>query len=205
MVDWRNPGIPVILASRSPRRSQILSLMGLTFETMMPDETIPETELLDKKKLTLSLQDLAVRKAVPIASRRPDALVVGADTVVVKDGMILGKPAGADEAFEMLRSLSGSDHKVYTGVALICKALNFTKTAAACTVVYFRKVPEHELRDYLTDNEYRDKAGAYAIQGKAMTFIDKIEGCFYNVMGLPVTETIDLFNAFISRKDRDDA
>ena len=96
----------------------------------------------------------------------------------------------------MLQRLSGRMHKVYSGVALTCVDINFTSTAAACTDVFFRDVPEEEIEEYLTVDEYADKAGAYAIQGRAMTFVDKINGCFFNVMGLPISETMSIGKAY---------
>lgn len=101
----------------------------------------------------------------------------------------------------MLKSLSGKQHKVITGVALLCAEDDFCKTTAVSTTVFFRKISDQEIEDYLGFPEYQDKAGGYAIQGKAMIFVDKIEGCYYNVVGLPVTGTINLFNEFIFRKE----
>ena len=96
----------------------------------------------------------------------------------------------------MLQCLSGQMHKVYSSIALICENMHFKQTAVACTDVFFRNVPETEIDGYLMFDEYTDKAGAYAIQGKAMTFVNRIDGCFYNVMGLPVSETIAIFKAY---------
>jgi septum formation protein len=97
----------------------------------------------------------------------------------------------------MLVALAGSRHRVYTGVALTCKDGAFSTTAMACTDVFFRKVSIDEIEAYLECGEYRDKAGAYAIQGRAMTFVKKISGCYYNVVGLPVSETIGLFDKYV--------
>jgi septum formation protein len=196
MISWQHPGRPVILASQSPRRKAILAQMGFAFEVIVPP-AIDEASLLDARNLSASLQNLAKIKAAGVAGQRPGALVLGADTVVVQGKKILGKPAGPDEARSMLAALAGSRHRVYTGVALVCKDCAFCTTGIACTDVFFRTVSVDEIEAYLAHDEYRDKAGAYAIQGHAMQFIEKINGCYYNVVGLPVSETIRMFAAFI--------
>ena len=197
MISWQHPGRPIILASQSPRRKTILAQMGFTFKTITPP-SIDETAFLDAGDLPASLRKLAKAKAMAVAKRHPEALVLGADTVVVKGKKILGKPKCRDEARAMLVALAGSRHRVYTGVALTCKDDTFSTTAMACTDVFFRKVSIDEIEAYLACGEYRDKAGAYAIQGRAMTFVEKISGCYYNVVGLPVSETIGVFNKYVS-------
>lgn len=200
MTYWFNPGKTVILASGSPRRKQILSLMGFSFNTIVPPE-INENLYLDPNHLNESLQKLASIKAKSVSETNPEALVLSADTVVVNDSAVLGKPAGYEDAFKMLKSLSGKKHKVVTGVALLCAEENFCKTTVVSTSVFFRNISDQEIEHYLHFPEYKDKAGSYAIQGKAMIFIDRIDGCFYNVVGLPVSGTISLFNEFIFRKE----
>lgn len=200
MTNWLNPGRTVILASGSPRRKQILSLMGFSFKTIIPAE-INEESYLDTSHLNESLQKLATIKAKNVSDTNPEALVLSADTVVVNNSVILGKPADYDDAFKMLKGLSGKKHRVITGVALLCTEENFCRTNAVSTDVYFRNISDQEIEQYLNFPEYQDKAGSYAIQGKAMIFIDRIEGCYYNVVGLPVSGTINLFNEFIFRKE----
>ncbi len=200
MISWQHPGRPVILASGSPRRKAILSQMGFTFETIVPP-VLDEASLLDAGNLSVSLQELAKIKALRIAEQRPEALVLGADTVVVQGKRILGKPAGPDEARSMLAALAGSRHRVFTGIALVCKERLFYTTAIACTDVFFRKISIDEIEAYLALDEYRDKAGAYAIQGHAMRFVEKINGCYYNVVGLPVSKTIRMFADFIRSQE----
>lgn len=196
MLRWNKPEIPLILASRSPRRKMILENMGLTFRVEAPE--IENEEIYIKiDNIEESVQKLAHAKAHSIAARFSSSLILGSDTVVVIDKQVICKPANREDAKLMLQRLSGKMHTVYSGVALVCAELHFSKTAAACTDVFFRSVSEWEIDDYLALNEYADKAGAYAIQGRAMTFIDKIDGCFYNVMGLPVAETIEMYNAYI--------
>jgi len=203
MIDWQIQNRKVILASGSPRRKMILEQMGLTITVKKP-HVINEEEHINSNDLDGSIQRLASLKASEVAKNDPDALVIGADTIVVRDKKVLGKPSGVEDAREMLRFLSGNVHKVMTGVALRCESLNYTATIVESTDVYFRKIQECEIDHYLTHDEYIDKAGSYAIQGRAMIFIDKIAGCYYNVVGLPVSGTINLLKAFIVRKESAD-
>lgn len=200
MINWQNPGRTVILASGSPRRKEILSSMGFSFSIEIPSD-IDEDSHLDPCHLDDSIKNLAFIKAAAISKKNPKALVLSADTIVVNDSSILGKPYDKKQAFEMLKSLSGKSHRVLTGVALLCSEENFCNTTVISTNVFFRKISTEEIENYLSFTEYKDKAGAYAIQGKAMIFIERIEGCFYNVVGLPVNGTIQLFKEFISRKE----
>jgi septum formation protein len=200
MTAWRNPGRPVILASQSAQRKEILRLLGFTFEIRSP-ETIDEASFFKNDDLELSLCGLAIAKAKSVADGRPDALVLGADTVVVKGSRVLGKPQNQDEARIMLASLAGSAHRVATSVALVCGEWGFARTGLAFTEVLFRNFALSEIDEYLDGDEYRDKAGAYAIQGKAMAFVEGIRGCYYNVVGLPVSETIRLFTEFIHSRE----
>lgn len=198
MSKWNKLDRPLILASQSPRRKQILDKMGFTFNVHTPEVenennyiTIDNIDNIEE-----SVQKLALAKANSVAARFTSSLVLGSDTVVVVDKQIIVKPVNWEDAKLMLQRLSGRTHKVYSGVALTCADINFTSTAAACTDVFFRDVPDGEIEEYLTADEYADKAGAYAIQGRAMTFVDKINGCFYNVMGLPISETMSIGKAY---------
>jgi septum formation protein len=201
---WRNPDRPVILASQSPRRRDILSLMGFDFTVIAPSVE-NENVFFTGKAIGESLEALATAKAQSVSGRKPAALVLGADTIVCVDNAVLGKPAGRAEAAEMLRLLSGRMHSVYTSVALVCEECGFTARATEETRVVFCDLSDRDIDDYLGREEYRDKAGAYAIQGAAMVFIDRIEGCYYNVVGLPVRKTIGLFTAYSTRKDPQNA
>ena len=203
MINWQNQVRSIILASGSPRRKMILEQMGLSIQVEKPD-SIDEDEHLDSGDLDGSIQRLAVVKAESIAKKHPQSLVIGADTIVVKDHHVLGKPSDTVHARKMLQILSDSKHTVMTGVALCCTAENYVRTVVECTDVYFRKISDTEISHYLTCDEYADKAGAYAIQGKAMIFIEKIAGCYYNVVGLPVASTINLLKDFIVRKESAD-
>ena len=174
--------------------------MGLTFETV-PGGPIDERAYIDDADLEGSLGRLAIAKALSVAGKCPEAVVLAADTIVVCDKRVLGKPADRGEARRMLEKLAGRRHTVMTGVALVCREDDFSQSTIVTTDVWFREVSTGEIEWYLDSGEAFDKAGAYGIQGKAMIFIDKIEGCYYNVVGLPVRGTIDLFKAFIARKE----
>jgi septum formation protein len=203
MINWKHPGRAVILASKSPRRKKILSQMGFTFNVVTPP-VINEESYLDANHLQASLKRLAKAKALAVAEAYPEALVLGADTVVVKGKHVLGKPASREKARAMLKTLSGSRHSVCTGVALVCKARAFSATASVCTDVFFRKTGIDEIEAYLALDEYRDKAGSYAIQGCAMAFVERINGCYYNVVGLPVAKTIGLFRKYVRTRGVND-
>lgn len=172
----------LILASNSPRRRELLQELGYSFSV--------EPSLFEESAKGLSAQEtvssFARGKAKEVFSRFPDALVLGADTVVELSGEILGKPAGKEEARGMLRALSGRRHNVYTGVCLIGK--HFFEEATAVTKVYFRVLPEALIEAYLESGLPFDKAGAYGIQD-GYPLVEKIEGSYTNVVGLP-TETV---------------
>ena len=194
------PSRQLLLASGSPRRKELLEQMGFSFDVITGND-IDEASFINPDRLESSLEELALAKGHGIAEAHPDALVLSADTIVVQEHHLLGKPDGRADAARMLRALSGRRHSVITAVALSCSGESFFRSTTASTWVYFRKLSENEINRYLDSDEPYDKAGAYGIQGKAMIFVDKIEGCFYNVVGLPVSSTIDLFKAFEARKE----
>jgi MAF protein len=174
--------------------------MGFSFETIDPAVT-DEEKYLDTKALRRSVQGLALAKAQSVSVRHRDALVLGADTIVVCGKKVFGKPETVAQAFDMLRGLSGKPHTVLTGVALVCEESGFVQSDIEKTKVFFRDIPDHEIATYIDSKEYYDKAGAYGIQGSALVFVSRIEGCFYNVVGLPIVKTISLFNAYMTRKE----
>jgi septum formation protein len=171
----------ILLASSSPRRSQLLGQMGLCFRVkpMDADETLPEGASPEEAALVL-----ARRKAWAAMECEPEALVIAADTLVVAAGRILGKPADSLEAAEMLRILRGCVHEVVTGVCVAWKGRLLT--ACERTSVSFDHMTDVDIDNYVSTGEPLDKAGAYGIQGRAGVFINRIEGCYYNVMGLPL-------------------
>ena len=176
----------IILASASPRRRELLRQAGFTFEVVAPevDETYPGGE--DPAAFA---ERLALAKAAQIAQRftaKDDVVVLGADTVVVADGEVLGKPVSADDARAMLRKLSGIAHRVITGVALAAPGAARRAVGHEVTRVFFRPLTEEEITAYVATGEPLDKAGAYAAQGRAARFVTRVEGCYFNVVGLPV-------------------
>ncbi len=177
----------VVLASASPRRRELLTLVGIEHvvlpshldETMTPGET-PAGHALR----------LAVEKACAVAISHPDAVVIGADTVVVLDGKILGKPPTLEVAREMLHALNGRTHTVITAVAVAYGGL--TREVAEEVAVTFRRLTDDEMDAYVATREGMDKAGAYGIQGFGATIVERIEGDFFAVMGLPLVRLIEL-------------
>lgn len=171
----------LILASKSPRRSQLLSAAGFVF-TVIPaegKEIMPENAVPSR-----AVRALASQKAREVARNRENDIVIGADTVVVCGGKILGKPRDEADAFAMLSALSGRTHEVYTGVAVIGKGAELVFSEV--TKVEFYRLSKAEIHAYIKTGESFDKAGSYGIQGKGMTLVRRVSGDFYNVMGLPV-------------------
>jgi septum formation protein len=171
----------LILASNSPRRAELLRNAGISF-TVDPAH-IPEQPRTGEPPLQY-VQRLARDKARVVFSRHPDNVVLGADTVVVVDEHLLEKPRDVADAARMLRLLSGRAHQVITGVCLI--APDYGRTEAEVTEVRFSTLADSEIADYVHTGEPLDKAGAYAIQGMASRWVDHIDGCYFNVVGLPV-------------------
>jgi septum formation protein len=171
----------LVLASASPRRQELLRNAGIRFEVQPAD--IPEVPLRGEVAKDCA-ERLAREKALAVARQRPHDCVLGADTVVVIDGQILGKPRDPADAARMLRLLSGRDHLVITGVCLVIDAQS--SVASETTVVTVSEITDQEIADYVAGGEPMDKAGAYAIQGIASRWIPRIEGDYSNVVGLPV-------------------
>jgi len=174
----------LVLASASSRRRRLLAQVGLEFEV----EPSSIEEDFTSHVPALGARSLARAKARAVQARRPGAVVIGADTVVVKDGVVLGKPRDPAEAESMLRRLSGSAHQVITGVAVVDEQEEYVDHEV--TTVWFRRLREEEIREYVASGEPMDKAGAYAIQGLGAVLVARIEGDYYNVVGLPLTKTV---------------
>lgn len=174
----------IILASQSPRRRELLGQMGFQDFEIIP--AVGEEEADSSLPITEYVEQLALHKAAEVAARvnDPDAIVIGADTIVVHHDEILGKPRNQAHAFQMLSNLSGSRHMVYTGVALIQGERRITGHEG--TKVRFCALTEQEILAYIATGEPMDKAGAYGIQGRGGLLVDSIEGDFYNVVGLPI-------------------
>ena len=175
----------LILASRSPRRLHLLQQIGMN-PTVMPCD-IPEAF---DKSLTAeeNAAALALKKALYVAESIPDGVIVGADTIVVLEGEMLGKPDGPQDAVRMLSALSGRTHAVVTGFALVDRPSGRHMTGTERTDVTFRRLPVNEIEEYVAGGSPLDKAGAYGIQDDyGAVFVTRIEGCFYNVVGLPLS------------------
>lgn len=188
----------LVLASASPRRRELLVQAGFTFEidSIPVDETRQPGEAPDDyvQRLAHEKAEAVFRAREKIARTSDSALLVlGADTVVVCDDVVLGKPFDDDDALRMLRLLSGRAHRVLTGVCVISSAR--AQTAAESTLVTMRPISDEEIRDYIATGEPRDKAGAYAIQGRAGRWIPRIEGCYFNVVGLPLARVSAMIEA----------
>lgn len=180
----------MILASASPRRKEILENFGFLFKTIV--KNIDETS--DKTRAEEKILEIAEKKAKAAAIDFPDENVIGADTVVVVDGKILGKPKDEKEAFSMLKSLSGRSHEVITAFSFININKNISYSDYEITKVYFKNLTDDEINWYINTKEPMDKAGAYGIQGKGAFFVEKIEGDFFSVMGFPLGKFVRFLN-----------
>jgi septum formation protein len=178
-----HPAPHLILASGSPRRREFLSQLGLPFQVIVsgaPEDVLPG---LDPETVAIRL---AEQKARAVAATLDDGLVLGADTIVVLDSEILGKPVDDGDAARMLRRLSGREHQVITGLALTDAATGDIARGAVTSVVRFHRLSDDHIAAYVATGEPRDKAGAYAIQGSGGELIAGLDGCFNNVVGLPL-------------------
>lgn len=180
----------MILASASPRRKEILENFGFSFKTIV--KNIDETS--DKTRAEEKILEIAEKKAKAAAIDFLDENVIGADTVVVVDGKILGKPKDEKEAFSMLKSLSGRSHEVITAFSFININKNISYSDYEITKVYFKNLTDDEINWYINTKEPMDKAGAYGIQGKGAFFVEKIEGDFFSVMGFPLGKFVRFLN-----------
>lgn len=189
-VPHRRPKL--ILASKSPRRKYLLEQAGLTFSIIPSD--------FDERTVTISEPDayvkkLAEAKASDISEQHPASWIIGADTIVLIDNRILGKPGSNAEARSMLKQLSGKTHQVLTGYCICCKNKNTVYSETAKTDVHFKSLSNAEIDWYIQSGEPFDKAGAYAIQGIGTFLVKRINGSYTNVVGLPVCEVIEYLMA----------
>lgn len=173
----------IVLASTSPRRRELLTNLGITFTTIPSD--VDETKYIYGQPTEIAMR-LALAKAQYVADKvTTSALIVGADTLIYKDELI-GKPRDEEDAFDILKKLQGTDHEVITGLAVVRSDDKKQKTTYEKTIVNMTSMSDNEIWEYISTGEPMDKAGAYAIQGRASVYITDIRGCFYNVVGLPV-------------------
>lgn len=185
----------IILASASPRRKEILSELGVDFRIVVAD-TDESSDISDPVELT---RELARRKGLAVYEKllqsgeydAESAIIISADTVVCRDGEILGKPRDRADAVAMLTSLSGRSHTVVSGVAVTVRGV--TRTDASVTTVRVQEIPREEIERYVDSGEPMDKAGAYGIQGRFSVFVEGIDGCYFGVVGLPVNTLSNLY------------
>jgi septum formation protein len=182
----------LVLASGSPRRKELLASLGLSFDIKVSDVDETITDAADPVEV---VQELAYRKAKAIANTLSDALVIGADTIVVYEGTILGKPVDEADAKRMLRMLSGRAHTVYTGIALIETDGGREVRDVRGTQVVMKELTDEVIDRYVATGEPSDKAGAYAIQGLASQFVTELHGDYFNVVGLPISLVADHLTA----------
>ena len=188
----------VILASKSPRRREILSMLGVPFEVVSADAD----ESSDLKNPEALVRELSLRKGRAVkdlllskGESLEDTLIIASDTVVAANGEILGKPRDEEDAKRMLRLLSGSEHQVISGVALLCGERTIAE--AEVTDVKFAPMSEEDVAWYVKSGEPADKAGAYAVQGLASLFIEGLKGDYFNVVGLPVHRLQTMLKSFL--------
>ena len=178
----------LILASASPRRAELLASAGIVFEVVPGD--IDETPLPGEAPVAHVLR-LAEEKAGEVAARTDGRFFIGADTIVLCDGEIMGKPGDADDAKRMLRKLSGRAHQVITGYAVIDRRDHRRLSRVVSTDVFFKQLTDEEIDAYVLTGCPMDKAGAYAIQGGAAYMVERIDGSYTNVVGLPLCEVVE--------------
>ncbi|MBS3885505.1 MAG: septum formation inhibitor Maf [Dethiobacter sp.] len=181
----------LVLASTSPRRAELLRQLGLTF--VVSASGVAEEEKEQDPAALVKL--LAISKAKAVAAKFADGVIIAADTVVCLDGELLGKPQDAKDAARMLASLSGRRHEVLTGVAVLRQPDGLLCCHVEKTAVTMREISEPEITWYLASGEPYDKAGGYGIQGRAAVFVEKLEGCYFNVVGLPLMALCSLLAA----------
>ena len=184
ILKWVIVSMNTVLASKSPRRKELLGLLDLDFEIITADidETMDPALSVNEEVARLSYEKASAIKA----KVSPDTVIISADTVVELNGRVMGKPKNEQDAFDMLKNLSGNNHNVLTGVTVIQGDKHITKVVT--TKVYFRNITDDEILSYIETLEPMDKAGAYGIQGRASKFVQKIDGDYFNVVGLPVCE-----------------
>lgn len=181
-----------VLASASPRRKGLLEVMGLDFNIVVSNAD--EDSISKDIPIPLYVQELALIKAGAVAKEilnRKNAVIISADTIVTLDGEILGKPADSKSAYEMLKSLSGRTHEVYTGYCVMRISDGKTVCNSVKTRVQFKELDDEKINAYIKSGEPMDKAGAYGIQGKGSLLIGKIDGDYFNVVGLPISALAD--------------
>ena len=175
----------IILASKSPRRAEILRMIGLDFRVVPSKINEVINPNFDQNEIAI---DISKAKAKQISYKYPSDIIIGADTIVVFNGEIFGKPKDMHESKNMLKALSGNSHKVITGVTIMNESIGALKTFSDVTEVFVGQIPIKEIEYYIRNFNTLEKAGSYGIQEWFSVWIEKINGCYYNVMGLPVSK-----------------
>jgi|TARA_B110000240_G_C13404192_1_gene412329 septum formation protein len=190
-----------ILASSSPRRKELLTQIGYKF-------SVTSSNINENFNLSLSPKNFAehwaYEKANCVALKNSDSMVIGADTIVVKDKEIFGKPKKRSDSFSMLKKLSGKTHQVITGVSIIFRKYNLNLTFSDSTLVTFNDYSDGDILKYIDDKQPYDKAGSYGIQDSFAMYIRRINGCYYNVMGLPLSKFHKNYNLILNKKLKSD-
>ena len=182
-----------ILASASPRRKEIFKQIGIDIKVV--ESSINESISTDERPEQIAMS-LAFQKAIDVSNKVDNSIIIAADTIVVKENEIIGKPKNKLDARKTLQSLSGQKHNVITGFALIGNNRLTKIVDYELTEVYFKDLDTIEIEAYLETYEYLDKAGSYAIQGKGSLLVEKINGCYFNVVGLPISKINDLLKKY---------
>lgn len=188
--------VEIVLASGSPRRRELLSHLKVDFRVRTSEVSEEVEEVLHPNEV---VEILSLRKAQKVAELEQNAWVIGADTIVVLDGKILGKPQTQADAFSMLRRLQGNQHEVYSGISVVEVReglLQRTITSYAKTNVWMKTLSEERIRWYIETGEPMDKAGSYGIQGYGASFIEKIDGCYFNVVGMSLSLLTNLLEEY---------
>mgnify|MGYP005756029997 FL=1 len=185
----------IVLASASPRRRELLEQIGIKFDIVVSNE--PEDEIDKSLSPENYTSELALMKACNVAkkltgTKRKDSLIIAADTVVDSDGKILGKQKESDDAFRILKSLSGKAHEVYTGICVMRLTDGYATSKSIKTTVKFKKLTDKTIKAYIKTGEPADKAGAYGIQGRGAVLVEEICGDYFNVVGLPLSALYDV-------------
>ncbi len=183
----------IVLASASPRRRQLLAALGLVAEVIPADI---DEEALQAPTPGALVEELARAKARAVAQRVREGLIIAADTTVYIDGMVLGKPRDEAEALTMLERLNGRTHEVFSGVAVLAQPEGICRSGHERTAVTFRRLRRRQLERYVATGEPMDKAGAYGIQERGAALVCRVEGCYFNVVGLPVALLAELLASF---------
>jgi septum formation protein len=185
---------PLCLASKSPRRKQILKNLGIAFKTGSPRKNDPRVAL---KRPATYVKQSALLKALHGSQNIKSGIILGCDTVVYCKGRIMNKPASRKHAESMVRFLSGRSHAVYTGMALFDTKTKRFRSTFEKTLVTFRKLRKSEIRNYIKSGDWADKAGGYGIQTAGAFLVKSIKGCYYNVVGLPVEKLLELLRPYL--------